>query len=185
MNSTIQLRQRRIRALVESAIMVALGTLLSLLKLYEMPWGGSVTAASMLPLVIIGYRHGIKWGMLSSIVFSLLQMLLGGSTISAAFLPGDNQMLWYNAILMVALDYFFAFSLVGLAGLFRSKEKPSRSLLARRVAYNLRGGRKGRNLRISLGARDTYNRRRMVYLHQHARKGHEGSQARYLPCREK
>lgn len=128
MNSTIQLRQRRIRALVESAIMVALGTLLSLLKLYEMPWGGSVTAASMLPLVIIGYRHGIKWGMLSSIVFSLLQMLLGGSTISAAFLPGDNQMLWYNAILMVALDYFFAFSLVGLAGLFRSKEKPSRSL---------------------------------------------------------
>ncbi len=116
------------RAMTECAVMIALGTILSLIKLYEMPWGGSVTAASMLPLVIIGYRHGIKWGMLSSVVFSLLQMLLGGGTISAAFLPGDDQMVWYLAIIMVVLDYFLAYSLVGLSGLFRNKEKPSKSL---------------------------------------------------------
>lgn len=116
------------RALTECAVMIALGTILSLIKVYEMPWGGSVTAASMLPLVIIGYRHGIKWGILSSVVFSLLQMLLGGSTISAAFLPGEDQMAWYLAIIMVVLDYLLAYSLVGLSGLFRNKDKPSTSL---------------------------------------------------------
>ena len=116
------------RALVECAVLVALGTILSLIKLYEMPWGGSVTAASMLPLIIIGYRHGIRWGVLSSVIYSLIQMLLGGGTISAAFLPGDDQMKWYLALIMVILDYFLAFSIAGLSGLFRNKEKPSKSM---------------------------------------------------------
>lgn len=115
-------------AMTECAIMIALATILSLIKVFELPWGGSITAASMLPLVIVGYRHGIKWGILSSVIYSLIQMLLGGSTISAAFLPGDDQMKWYLAVLMVLLDYFFAFSLVGLSGLFRNKNKPSKSL---------------------------------------------------------
>ncbi len=115
-------------AMTECAIMIALATILSLIKVFELPWGGSITAASMLPLVIIGYRHGIKWGILSSVIYSLIQMLLGGSTISAAFLPGDDQMKWYLAVIMVLLDYFFAFSLVGLSGLFRNKNKPSKSL---------------------------------------------------------
>jgi len=115
-------------AMTECAIMIALATILSLIKVFELPWGGSITAASMLPLVIVGYRHGIKWGILSSVIYSLIQMLLGGSTISAAFLPGDDQMKWYLAVIMVLLDYFFAFSLVGLSGLFRNKNKPSKSL---------------------------------------------------------
>ncbi|MBE6582521.1 MAG: energy-coupled thiamine transporter ThiT [Ruminococcaceae bacterium] len=114
--------------MTECAIMIALATILSLIKVFELPWGGSITAASMLPLVIVGYRHGIKWGILSSVIYSLIQMLLGGSTISAAFLPGDDQMKWYLAVIMVLLDYFFAFSLVGLSGLFRNKNKPSKSL---------------------------------------------------------
>ena len=75
MNTSYSAKQQRIRALTESAIMIAMATILSLFKLYELPWGGSVTLASMLPLVIIGYRHGLKWGMLSSLVYSLLQML--------------------------------------------------------------------------------------------------------------
>lgn len=128
MNTSYSAKQLRIRALTESAIMIAMATILSLLKLYELPWGGSVTLASMLPLVIIGYRHGLKWGMLSSLVYSLLQMLLGFGTISAAFLPGEDQMLWYNAVIMTVLDYVFAFSLVGLSGLFRKETKPSQSL---------------------------------------------------------
>ncbi len=129
MNAPYSAKQQRIRALTESAIMIAMATILSLFKLYELPWGGSVTLASMLPLVIIGYRHGLKWGMLSSLVYSLLQMLLGFGTISAAFLPGEDQMLWYNAVIMTLLDYVFAFSLVGLSGLFRKETKPSQSLV--------------------------------------------------------
>ncbi len=129
MNSSVKQKQNRTRALTEAAIMVALATILSLFKIYEMPWGGSVTLASMLPLVLVGYRHGFKWGILSALVYSITQMLLGFGTISAAFLPGDDQMLWYNAVIMVLLDYFFAFSLVGLSGLFRNPEKPSKSLV--------------------------------------------------------
>lgn len=115
-------------AMTECAVMVALATILSFIKIYKMPWGGSVTAASMLPLVVIGYRHGMRWSAISAVIYSLIQMLFDGGTISAAFLPGDDQMKWYLAVIMVLLDYFFAFSLVGLSGLFRNKEKPSKSL---------------------------------------------------------
>ena len=99
--------------MTECAIMIALATILSLIKVFEMPWGGSITAASMLPLVIIGYRHGIKWGVLSSVIYSLIQMILGGGTISAAFLPGDDQMKWYLAVIMV---------LLGLAAMYLNGE---------------------------------------------------------------
>ena len=128
MNTTTS-KNMRTRALTESAILIAMATILSLIKLYELPWGGSVTLASMLPLVIIGYRHGVKWGLMASLVYSILQMLLGLGTISAAFLPGDDQMLWYKAVLMMILDYVLAFSLVGLSGLFRRHDTPSRSLV--------------------------------------------------------
>lgn len=112
--------------MVECAILIALGTILSIIPTPHLPWGGSITVGSMLPLVIIGYRHGLKWGMFSSTIYSLIQMLLGGGTISAAFAPGNMK--WYLAVLMVLLDYLFAFSLVGLSGLFRNKEMPSKSL---------------------------------------------------------
>lgn len=121
--------QKNTRALVESSVLIAIATILSLFKLYEMPWGGSVTLASMLPLIIIAYRHGLRYGLISSLAYSLLQMLLGFSTISAAFLPGDDQMVFYKAVLMVLLDYVFAFSLVGLSALFMKKSlSASRSL---------------------------------------------------------
>ena len=126
MNS-ISKRQNRIRALVEAALMVALGTILSMIKI-DFPWGGGITVVCMLPLVIVGYRHGLKWGLLSSVVFALLQGLLGSDTISAAFLPGDDQMILWKALLMVILDYFLAYALVGLSGLFRNKENPGRSM---------------------------------------------------------
>ncbi len=115
-------------AMTECAIMIALATILSLIKVFELPWGGSITAASMLPLVIVGYRHGLKWGILSSLIYSLIQMLLGGTTIARAFIPGEDQMIWYLAVIMVVFDYLLAFSLVGLSGLFRNKNKPSKSL---------------------------------------------------------
>ena len=46
--------------LTESAIMLAFATVLSLIKIVDMPFGGSVTACSMLPILIIAYRYGTK-----------------------------------------------------------------------------------------------------------------------------
>ena len=50
--------------LTESAIMIAAATILSMFKLVELPYGGSITLASMLPIVIIAYRYGTAWGIL-------------------------------------------------------------------------------------------------------------------------
>ena len=51
------------RILAECALMLAVGIVLSLVKLIDLPYGGSVTVASMLPVIIISYRHGIKYGL--------------------------------------------------------------------------------------------------------------------------
>ncbi len=65
------------RTLVECALMIALGTVLANIKIYSLPNGGSITLLSMLPFIMISFRHGVKWGLFTGFVNSLLQMLLG------------------------------------------------------------------------------------------------------------
>ena len=50
------------RILVECALMIAIGTVLSNIKFFTLPNGGSVTLLSMLPFVLVSFRHGVKWG---------------------------------------------------------------------------------------------------------------------------
>ena len=68
----------------ECAIMIALAAVLSFVKILELPYGGSVTAFSIVPIVIISYRHGVKWGLLSGFVFSIIQLIQTASTLSYA-----------------------------------------------------------------------------------------------------
>ena len=65
------------RILVECALMIAIGTVLSNIKIFTMPNGGSVTLLSMLPFVLVSFRHGVKWGLFTGLVNGCLQMLLG------------------------------------------------------------------------------------------------------------
>lgn len=107
----------RTQRLAFSGVMIALATILSLLKVWQMPFGGSITAASMLPIVLVAYRCGIRWGFLTGGVYGLVQLLLGAVT-------GDLKGLTLGVIIgSVVLDYFVAFSLLGLAGLFSKKIK--------------------------------------------------------------
>ena len=101
-----------VRALVESAILIAIGVALSLLKLLELPYGGSITLASMLPVILISYRHGIGWGMTGGLAFSLIQQLLGLKNLG--YVTG-----WQSVLAVILLDYVIAFSLSGLGGIFR------------------------------------------------------------------
>lgn len=96
------------RTLVECALMIALGTVLANIKIYELPNGGSVTLFSMLPFILISFRHGVKWGLFTGFVNSLLQMLLG---FWAPPTPGLLPLVG-----MILLDYVLAFTLLGLAG---------------------------------------------------------------------
>lgn len=115
------MKKDRIVRLVESALLLALATVLSLIKLLDLPYGGSITAASMLPIILIAYRHGVGYGMFSALVYSLIQMLLGMSSFSYFKTPG--------AVIVLALfDYVLAFAVLGLGGVFR-KRMPQRQAL--------------------------------------------------------
>lgn len=121
--------------LVETALMLAIGTALSLFQPFQLPFGGGITIVSMLPMILLAYRYGVKWGFLSSFVFSVLQMLCGFHTVSAFFLPGDDQQLWWKAILICLLDYVLAYTVLGLGGIFRNRMKnPSMALCLGSVA---------------------------------------------------
>ena len=98
------------RTLVECALMIAIGTVLAQIKVFEMPNGGSVTLLSMLPFVLVSFRHGVKWGLFTGFVNSLLQMLLG------FYAPPSNTV--WALVGMIMLDYVLAFSCLGLACVF-------------------------------------------------------------------
>ena len=98
------------RTLVECALMIAAGTVLANIKIYELPNGGSVTCLSMLPFVLVSFRHGVKWGLFTGFVNSLLQMLLGFYAPPVPTLP--------YFVGMILLDYVLAFMALGLADVF-------------------------------------------------------------------
>lgn len=118
--------------LVESALLIAIAAVLELVSKtlgLELPFGGTITLASMFPIVLIAYKYGTKWGLLSGFTYSLVQMLLGAKTVSAMFLPGDDQMVLWQAICICLLDYVLAYTLLGLGGIFKGKfKKPAAEL---------------------------------------------------------
>ena len=95
------------RQLVFSAMAMALALVTSMLKIVDMPMGGSVTFFSMLFICLIGYWYGLKGGLMTAIAYGFLQLIIDPYIIS---IP---QML---------TDYVFAFGALGLSGLF-SKSK--------------------------------------------------------------
>ena len=122
------------RMLTESALLIAMAIVLELVAkafIPEMPFGGQVTLVSMLPIVLISYRHGVKWGLLSGVVYAALEMVIGAKTVAAAFQPDyfGSGVLIVNALLMCLLDYVLAFTILGIGGCFRNKiQNPGLSL---------------------------------------------------------
>lgn len=109
----MQTQKIKTRILVECAVMIAAATVLSLIKVYEAPLGGSVTLFSMVPILILSFRHGVKWGCASAFVYSVLQLLLGLGSV--AWVPTAR-----GVILCVLFDYIIAFSVLGFAGVFNA-----------------------------------------------------------------
>jgi thiamine transporter len=101
-----------LRKITETAIMLAVATVLSLLQ-FKGPWalGGSITACSMLPIILITHRYGTKWGLMTALTYSLLQLMLGLQNVQYA--PDA-----LTAIGIIALDYILAFGVLGFAAVF-------------------------------------------------------------------
>lgn len=124
------------KRITESAMLLAMAIVLELVSktfIPEQTFGGQITIVSMLPVVLIAYRHGVKWGFVATFTYALLEMALGAKTVSSAFLPGffgDGAMI-VNAIVMCLLDYIVAYTVLALAGVFRNRiKKPGISLMA-------------------------------------------------------
>ena len=106
-------------------MLIAIASVLSIFQPFQLPFGGGITIASMMPLVILSFCYGTRWGILSAFLYSIIQLLLGAKTVTAFFLPGDSQMILWHAILICFLDYILAYSVLGLGGLFKNKIKNS------------------------------------------------------------
>jgi len=113
-----KLRREKILAVSAGGVCVAVAYVLSLIKVFEMPQGGSVTLASMLPIFFFALCFGPVWGFSAAFLFGLLQ-LIGGYLL----MP-----------IQVLLDYTLAFTALGCAGFFAApleKRIGSGTILAR------------------------------------------------------
>ncbi len=97
------------KRLAVCGVAIAMGFVLSYVK-FELPYGGSVTAFSMLCICIIGYFYGIKAGLLSAVAYSILQFIQTGSS-------------YMLSPMQICCDYFFAFTALGITGFFYKKDK--------------------------------------------------------------
>ncbi|MEG2174223.1 MAG: energy-coupled thiamine transporter ThiT [Oscillospiraceae bacterium] len=102
---------KKTRVLVECALMIALSTVLSKLEIPIWIHGGSITAVSMLPILLISYRHGAKWGVGTAFAHSLLQMAMGFQNVLYCKTLSSQ-------IICILLDYIVAFTVLGLAAMF-------------------------------------------------------------------
>ena len=100
----------RVQKLTLSAVMIALSAVLSLVTIFHMPLGGSVTLFSMLPVCLLSIMFGCRWGFLCAFAYSLTQLALGigevaGWGLTPAALTG-----------CILFDYLLAFTALGFAG---------------------------------------------------------------------
>lgn len=93
------------RTISYAAVCIAMSFALSYIQLFKMPQGGSVTLASLLPLMIYSYMFGVKKGVFAGFIYGLLQAL-------------QNPWLIHPA--QFFLDYPVAFATIGLSGMFRN-----------------------------------------------------------------
>lgn len=126
--------QQKTKRLTESAMLIAIAVVLELagkMLIPPMPFGGQLTLCAMLPIVLISYRHGVRWGLTSGFGYALVQMALGAGTVTAAFQPGyfgDGTMVG-RALIMCLMDYILAYSALGLGGCFRNRLSKGPALL--------------------------------------------------------
>ena len=110
------MRNKKIITLCECAIMLALAFALSYVKLFEMPLGGSITLASMLPIMLISVKYGTRVGVSTAFLYSLTQLFQG-------FMSGTIYWAMSGDVLVVAIlfDYVVPFTLLGFAGVFKKR----------------------------------------------------------------
>ncbi|HIY18710.1 MAG TPA: energy-coupled thiamine transporter ThiT [Candidatus Blautia avistercoris] len=96
-----------VKQLVFCAMAMALAFITSYIKLFELPWGGSITLCSMLFIVLAAYWYGPKTGMLVGLAYGILQFI---------------QEPYVLSFFQVCCDYILAFAALGVAGFFANQK---------------------------------------------------------------
>jgi len=99
----------KVKTMAECSLMLAIATLLSIVVVYQLPFGGSITLCSMAPLLYVAFHYPLKWSVLTSLAFGLLQVLI------AFFPPPAQNLLSFTGVIL--LDYLLAYGALGIAGL--------------------------------------------------------------------
>lgn len=108
--------------------MIAIATVIALICDYipflNLPFGGTITIASMLPIIIVSYMFGIKWGLFTAFTYSIVQIIISlthgaSGTVAGLFLP-DSGFTVIMGIIIILLDYVAAYTSLGLGGIFRN-----------------------------------------------------------------
>lgn len=110
-----QKSKHNLQTMTECAVMVALAFALSCAKLYAMPLGGSVTIASMLPIMLISVKYGSLTGLGTGFVYSLTQTMqaLAEGNVFPYCETGTTL------VICILFDYLVPFTVLGLAGIFK------------------------------------------------------------------
>ena len=69
------MKNKKIVFIAEAAVMLALATALSFVKLYQAPLGGAVTLFSMMPIMYISFRYGVVRGLFCGFAYSVIQLI--------------------------------------------------------------------------------------------------------------
>ncbi len=103
--------------MVECAILLSLAFALSFAVIYEMPMGGSVTLASMLPIMLIGIKYGTKTGVSCAFVYSLLQLFQAIIKGNVFIYCGTGALV----IICALFDYVVPFTVLGFSGILKKR----------------------------------------------------------------
>lgn len=96
------------KKLTSSALMIALASVLSVFAVVQMPNGGSVTFASMAPIIILALYYDARWAMFTSVAYAIVQFML-----EPAVPPVQT---FWSFLLVILLDYVIAFGVLGFSG---------------------------------------------------------------------
>lgn len=121
------MKNKNVIFITETAIMLALSTVLSIFKVYQAPLGGGVTLGAMLPVMYISFRYGVVRGVACGFVYSVIQLIQGLGNLT--YVPTA-----IGTFGCIVLDYILPYTLIGLAGLFYKKDGTNRQRIIGAVA---------------------------------------------------
>ncbi|MGB9812343.1 MAG: energy-coupled thiamine transporter ThiT [Thermovenabulum sp.] len=99
------MQNKKLIIVLEGAIMIAISLILSFVKIFQAPYGGSITLGSMVPIILYSLRNGPFAGIVAGIAYGLLQLIIEPYIVHPV---------------QVILDYPLAFGLLGLSGFFKN-----------------------------------------------------------------